>query len=208
MTQPHLQNTAKQGDPQAIAALINKSLETRGIVVRASLAMDCLTLVAESKDVPDKSFLAEFIRKGMTSLNPISIKKVILQGRVVGEPTNLWNEEFTLTSSADPAETQVGGGTFQKLLSEYVGQTIGINYKSPTKYQEAELVEVEEEYFFVIGKETGLKYYFPYHVILNITGADTAIVISGGMFSGEKVFPIIIQVNHLIVYSGSVGVSF
>ncbi len=210
MTQTYSPELAKQGDPRAIAALINKSLQAKGIMIEASFVSGCLTLIAESREAPNQSFLVEFIRNGMTSLNPASVEKVIIQGKVVGKTVPVWHEEFDLKHSSNkvPAETQPRKGTLRELFTTYIGQTIGINYKSPTKYEEADLIEAEDEYIFVVGKETGLKYYFQYTVILGVTGTETAIVVGGGMFSNQKTFPLVIQVNHLIVYGGSVGISF
>ena len=44
MTQLSVMDLAKQGDPHAIAALINRSLASKGIHAEAELKFDCLTI--------------------------------------------------------------------------------------------------------------------------------------------------------------------
>jgi len=162
MTQTYSPDLAKQGNPQAIAALINKSLQGKEVMVEASFMSGCLTLIAYSREAPEQSFLVELIRKGMMSLNPAFVEKVMIQGQVTGKSVPSWHKEFNLkpTPNAGSLEIQPRKGTLRSLFTRYIGQTIGINYKSPTKYEEAEMVEAEDEYLFVVGKETGLKYYF------------------------------------------------
>lgn len=209
MTQSHSSELAKQGDPQAISALINKALNPKGLKVHATLTSGCLTLITESQTPPETTFVVDFIYKGLKKLNPNSVEKVVIQGKISGQSNFLWREEFSLESPSTESESvQPRKGTLRELFTRYLGQDIGINYKSPTTYEEAKLLEAENEYFYVLGKETGLKYYFPYSVILSITGTETAIVVGGNMFIRGKTFPLLIQVNHLIVYSGSIGVSF
>ena len=48
MTQLSVMDLAKQGDPHAIAALINRSLASKGIHAEAELEFDCLTISLQS----------------------------------------------------------------------------------------------------------------------------------------------------------------
>ncbi|MEW6494680.1 MAG: hypothetical protein AB1589_19515, partial [Cyanobacteriota bacterium] len=68
MTQPNLSKLAKQGNPKAIAALINRSLKPKGITAKACLEENgCLQVILESSQVPPRS-LIRFIRQGLISL--------------------------------------------------------------------------------------------------------------------------------------------
>jgi hypothetical protein len=90
---------AKQGNADAIAALLNQSLKSKGINIIGKVSNGCLTLVAESQEAPDKTFLKEFISKGLHSLKPASINRVVIQGKVTGKVHPVWRENIDLSSS-------------------------------------------------------------------------------------------------------------
>lgn len=66
---------AKEGNPKAIVALINRRLKSRGINAKAAVKGDRLELLLESKTVIDQQSVTEFIGKGLTSINPYGISK-------------------------------------------------------------------------------------------------------------------------------------
>lgn len=105
MTKPsqlNLFEMAKHGNPDAIEALINRSVQAKGIRITASRVGDGLTLIAESKDhSPDREFLIEVVRKGFQSLNSHKVRRVFLRGYLTGQPQPLWRE--TLVFDVDPA---------------------------------------------------------------------------------------------------------
>lgn len=97
MTEPHsLLNQAKSGNAQAIATIINKTLEPKGIHVKASISYDCLTLILESTTAPAQEATVDFIKKGLLKLQPNNISKVIVRGRIKDQTLNLWQESFNL----------------------------------------------------------------------------------------------------------------
>ncbi len=67
-TQENLLELAKQGNSKAIATLINRQLQPKGITVKANFKDRCLQIVLESAQIPDQEALVVFIRKGITSL--------------------------------------------------------------------------------------------------------------------------------------------
>jgi hypothetical protein len=82
---------ARQGDPRAIARLMNQSLEPRGMQVRAELLQDCLTVMAVGTDgPPDRAFLADFVRRGMLGLGAPGVHRVLLQGYEPGAAAPTW----------------------------------------------------------------------------------------------------------------------
>ena len=90
--------------------------------------------------------------------------------------------------------------SFQELFHSLIGRTIGINYKEPIEFEAAILLEAKSQYFTILGESTRLKYRFPYRNILFVSNAeDSSSTIAVGNHP-QKNFPIIVQINHLIVY--------
>ncbi|MEH1865109.1 MAG: hypothetical protein V7K69_08870 [Nostoc sp.] len=100
MTQPNLLELAKQGDVQAIASLMNRQLQPKGITVKVALKDACLQVMLESAQVPNQQALVAFIRKGITGLGAASIERVKVYGRQTGEEFPAWNLEFDLLVQA------------------------------------------------------------------------------------------------------------
>jgi tetratricopeptide (TPR) repeat protein len=102
-TQPNLLALAKQGNAKAIAALINRQLQLKGITAKAALKDGCLQIMLESAQVPNQQALVAFIRKGITSLEAASIQRVKVYGRQTGEEFPAWNQEFELAVEPLPS---------------------------------------------------------------------------------------------------------
>lgn len=94
---------AKQGNPQAIAALMNQTLQSKGITVSATVLSNCLTVVAEADTLPEKDSLLDFIRQGILNLKPQAIDRVIVQGKVKGEKHPGWRENVELPAKSTAA---------------------------------------------------------------------------------------------------------
>ena len=90
---------AKQGDADAIAALMNKALKPRGIKVSGKAARGCLTIVAESKEAPNQTFLTDYLSKGVKSINPASLERMVVQGKEIGQSKIVWRENVSLKAS-------------------------------------------------------------------------------------------------------------
>lgn len=87
-------DAAKSGSPQAIAAMINKSLEAKDMFAKVSSNNGCLTIVVESGTAPAQAPLVSFLKKGINSLKPANISQVIVRGRATGDTTNAWQDSF------------------------------------------------------------------------------------------------------------------
>jgi hypothetical protein len=106
-----------------------------------------------------------------------------------------------LPASPDYAASSSGLGT---LLSRYLSRYVGVNHRDPKKFERVLLTLVTDEFFSVLIPDTKTTISFPLRYILRVTEAETAV--SGGIF--QEKFPVIIQVFHLVIYSGAVGISF
>lgn len=98
VTQSQLLNLAKQGNPQAIAALMNSVLEPKGVTTTAQLTDDCLSIMVQSEKPLNQAAIVSFIRSGIGALGATSICKVKVSAQKAGE-LPLWTEEFQLGSA-------------------------------------------------------------------------------------------------------------
>jgi len=126
-TQPNLLELAKQGNAHAIAALINRQLQPKGITAKAALKDGCLQLMLESAQTLNQQVLVAFVRKGITGLGAASIERVKVYGRQIGEEFPIWNQEFELFGQQLPSinstATQLGSSN-EVLISNNVNVNI------------------------------------------------------------------------------------
>lgn len=102
MVRSDIFSQAQRGDPKAIAALMNHSLQRKQVTVRAALGAGCLTILATSRECPDARFMANFVRRGIDRLQPGQIDRVVIRGYAIGTIGSLWTAEFDPKSNAPP----------------------------------------------------------------------------------------------------------
>ncbi|MGL4669015.1 MAG: hypothetical protein ACRCVG_00255 [Methanobacteriaceae archaeon] len=91
----------------------------------------------------------------------------------------------------------------KEILEEYVGITIGINCFEATKTDLLELFTVTDNYFGVMNRSNGYKSYYSYDSVMGIHELKYFTTKTYGIK-----FPLLIEVDHLIVYKGGSGVGF
>ena len=96
MTQPHLLELAKQGDPQAIATLINATLEPQGVTAETFIEVDCLHVFLNAARPLNAQTLVTFVRRGILRLEVASIQQVQVYGQRLGEDQPQWVETFAV----------------------------------------------------------------------------------------------------------------
>ncbi|NEP38551.1 MAG: CapA family protein [Okeania sp. SIO2G4] len=96
MSQQEILTRAKQGDPKAIAFLINQALTTIGVKARVSIQKNNLHLLLESSQLPDRQACIRVIHQGMQRLNASSIDFVNIYGRRLGNTIPEWTEVIEL----------------------------------------------------------------------------------------------------------------
>jgi hypothetical protein len=94
--QPNLLELAKQGNAKAIATLMNRQLQPKGITAKAVFKEGCLQIMLESAQVPNQQVLVAFVGKGITSLGVESIERVKVYGRQTDTNVPTWSQEFEL----------------------------------------------------------------------------------------------------------------
>jgi hypothetical protein len=101
---------AKQGDPQAIAAVINNSLKSGKINADVFREDNSLHIMLEGDKVPaSQEKLVTFLRNGLTKLDIASIYTVKVYGRQLGDDP-AWEEEIVLKM---PPPGAVGPDSFE-----------------------------------------------------------------------------------------------
>lgn len=94
-TNPQLER-AKQGDPEAIAALMRRSLEPKGINVQAESGGDVLRVVLEGSQPVNREALLAFIRKGMLQLGVKGLRSIAVEWRQPGSLLTDWTDSISL----------------------------------------------------------------------------------------------------------------
>ncbi|UBF26025.1 type IV pilin-like G/H family protein [Kovacikia minuta CCNUW1] len=113
MTQPNLLEFAKQGDPEAIATLMNLALQPKGVTAEAEIRNNCLHVFLSSTRLLNQQTLVSFTRKGLINLGLQSIQVVKVYGKKVGEDLPIWTEEFEVSSISRNSEDFLTKDTLQ-----------------------------------------------------------------------------------------------
>ncbi len=104
MTQLNLLELAQQGDPQAIADLMNQSLQPRGMTATVERAGDNLSVLLEADQVPNRQTLTAFVHRGISNLGIESIRSVKVLGQQTGTNLPVWTQDLTLELPTTAAE--------------------------------------------------------------------------------------------------------
>ncbi|MBD3884988.1 hypothetical protein IFO70_24970 [Phormidium tenue FACHB-886] len=91
---------AQQGQPQAIAALINQMLRSKGITAKVTVKERTLKILLEGSTVPDQASLTAFVLKGVTSLKIQTLNKLQIFGKSTDQPTAAWTQVYSLNSTS------------------------------------------------------------------------------------------------------------
>jgi YVTN family beta-propeller protein len=98
MTEVNLVELAQAGDAEAIATLMNASLQTIGIRARAILREDNLHVLLESEQTLAPRSCIEFIRQGIARLGVACLSSAVVYSRVVGQTVPNWVQRIDLSS--------------------------------------------------------------------------------------------------------------
>ena len=97
MTDPTLLAQAKQGDITAIASLLSRSLQPKGIWVRAELHNGHVHLILESTQAPDPDAMERWVRSGLERLQPKGVAELTVCGWILGERQPIWKRQIILS---------------------------------------------------------------------------------------------------------------
>ncbi|MBE9179235.1 hypothetical protein IQ268_11745 [Oculatella sp. LEGE 06141] len=94
---------AKQGNPRAIAALINHSTRPQGITVQVARQDDCLHVLFESARAPNQQDAVVLICNSMKILKVEPIQSVKVYGRQSGEKPVAWSQVIQVKPAFNPS---------------------------------------------------------------------------------------------------------
>lgn len=96
---PNLLKLAKQGNPKAIAILLNRHLEPKGINVKAELSKNILKLMFEGEKIIPQPVLVEWLSSSLLiNIVSDSITQVVIYHKRIGHNFPDWQEEIDLNS--------------------------------------------------------------------------------------------------------------
>lgn len=99
LEQKNIVTLAQEGNPEAIATLINQVIAKKGITAIAKCKDNWLHIVLVADEIPDRSIYFRFIIDGVTRLNPQNIDFVRIYGRKSDHKWPSWTEAFDLAQT-------------------------------------------------------------------------------------------------------------
>ncbi|HEY9836827.1 MAG TPA: hypothetical protein V6D27_08005, partial [Vampirovibrionales bacterium] len=124
MNQPNLLELAKQGDAKAIATLMNRKLQTKGITAKASMKNDCLQIMLESAQVSPQETLVAFIRRSVSTVGPEGINRVKVYGKRIKEEFPDWSEEFEVEAQTINQVEELDQGVDINAIATLIEQSL------------------------------------------------------------------------------------
>jgi hypothetical protein len=122
---PNLLEIAKQGNPKAIAILLNRHLEPKGITVKTALSKSTLKLMFEGEKIILQTVLVEWLNASLiTHIVSDSITKVIIYNKRIGHDFPDWQEEIDFNSIHKSSENNPGSESqnlTEPITSKFMG---------------------------------------------------------------------------------------
>jgi RsiW-degrading membrane proteinase PrsW (M82 family) len=136
MTADNLLPLVKQGDPNAIAALMNRFFYSQGITAKVNLQAGCLQVILESQQVPDKTSALPFIRQELSTWQPAPVTTVQVYGRKIGEEFPAWEETFALIKAGDLASASAALAKTKSEAREFLAALRTFQFSSVVPYKD------------------------------------------------------------------------
>ncbi|HEY9747719.1 MAG TPA: signal peptidase I [Allocoleopsis sp.] len=96
----NLLQLAKQGNPEAIATLMNRGLAAQGIRAMVGVVDDRLRVVLVSERLPNQAAAVAYVRRGLLALGVSGISWVEVCGQQANQGVPVWREEFAIAEQA------------------------------------------------------------------------------------------------------------
>lgn len=97
----NLLELAKQGNADAIASLMNRQLQSKGITAKVNLQDSCIYVLLESATIPDQRIVAPFVVQGMMKLAIETADSLQVYGKQTGEKKPSWSQAYSLSKAED-----------------------------------------------------------------------------------------------------------
>lgn len=112
----NLLQLAKQGNPEAIAGLMNRGLVSQGIRATVELVGDRLRVVLVSERLPNQAAAVDYVRRGLLALGMSGISRVEVCGQQANQGVPVWREEFAIAEQAS-VSTAPSASSFASAVS-------------------------------------------------------------------------------------------
>ncbi len=86
---------AIQGNPKAVAIIINQSFQQQGITVIAGRKNGYLHIVVESEQVPNQEIVIPVVQQKIANLHSEYLKNVKIHGRQLGNKSIIWTQTIS-----------------------------------------------------------------------------------------------------------------
>ncbi len=107
-TPPKVLQLARQGQPNAIAALMNQHLESKGITAYVAQQGNLLQVVLEASGVPAQSKLVNYVKMGISGLGLTTVDHLSVSGKQQGSTDSAWTEMVQMREGAPPPTDILG----------------------------------------------------------------------------------------------------
>ncbi len=87
---------AQPGDSIAIAQLLNRALQPKGITAKVKLKEGCLQVLLEAEQALDPRALTGFVARGVSKLNLPSVHTLRVYGKQTGQTNPAWQQGLVL----------------------------------------------------------------------------------------------------------------
>ena len=91
---------AKQGNPEAIAILLNKKLHPRGFTIQVSRHDTTLDLVLTGQTIPQKAKAMPYLQRAFNRLDHLPFETVHITGQKYGTDRDMWTDTIVITPSS------------------------------------------------------------------------------------------------------------
>ena len=95
-TPPQILQLARQGHPEAIAALINQHLESQGITAYVTQQENLLQVVLEAAQIPPQHDLVTYVKTGITGLALPTVNHLSVSGKTHDSEVIAWTETLPM----------------------------------------------------------------------------------------------------------------
>lgn len=102
MTQENPLNLAKKGNARAIAFLLNRQLQPKGIIAKVTLEDGCLQIMLEGANVPPQEVSVKWLQNVIMILQINRVEQLIVYGRQTGVKVPEWSEKVDFPSENHP----------------------------------------------------------------------------------------------------------
>lgn len=135
-----LKRQAQNGDPQAIATLMNRSFQRRGVTAFVTIKGTCLQVLLVSSKAPSQSTYVSMIWMGIHKLAIPNIHTLEMYGKQLGNEIPSWSQKVTLDNAIVDRKHQQDDhypnpdtNLIEKEIDAAIAPSIGVSEVIPVK---------------------------------------------------------------------------